>query len=101
MVLTGNSLAIQWLGGFPGGVSGKEPTCQRGLDPWVGKILWRRTWQPTPVFFQENSIDRGARYVTVRGITKSQTRQNTHIHTNYLQDKVVNGNEKKKNNLTN
>ena len=21
-----------------------------GLDPWVGKILWRRAWQPTPVF---------------------------------------------------
>jgi len=42
------------LGGFPGGGSGKEPTCQcrrckRGsLDPWVGKILWRRKWQPTP-----------------------------------------------------
>ena len=55
MVLTGNSLAIQWLGGFPGGVSGKEPTCQRGLDPWVGKILWRRTWQPTPVFLPGES----------------------------------------------
>ena len=21
-----------------------------GLIPWVGKILWRRKWQPTPVF---------------------------------------------------
>jgi len=21
-----------------------------GLDPWVGKIPWRRAWQPTPVF---------------------------------------------------
>ena len=20
-----------------------------GFDPWVGKILWRRKWQPTPV----------------------------------------------------
>ena len=20
------------------------------FDPWVGKIPWRRTWQPTPVF---------------------------------------------------
>ena len=19
-------------------------------DPWIGKILWRRKWQPTPVF---------------------------------------------------
>jgi len=21
-----------------------------GFDPWVEKILWRRAWQPTPVF---------------------------------------------------
>ena len=37
--------------------SGKEPACQcrrhkrHGFDPWVGKILWRRAWQPTSVFF--------------------------------------------------
>ena len=42
--------------GFPGAAGGKEPTCQvrrhkrRGFDPWVGKIPWRRKWQPTPVF---------------------------------------------------
>ena len=25
--------------------------CRRcGFNPWVGKILWRREWQPTPVF---------------------------------------------------
>ena len=32
--------------GFPGGASGKEPTCQCRnqcrLDPWVGKTPWRR-----------------------------------------------------------
>jgi len=21
-----------------------------GFDPWVGKIPWKRAWQPTPVF---------------------------------------------------
>ena len=27
------------------------PAMQRpGFDPWVGKIPWRREWQPTPVF---------------------------------------------------
>ena len=26
----------------------------------VGKIPWRRAWQPTPVFFLENPMDRGA-----------------------------------------
>ena len=41
---------------FPGGTSGKEPTCQCRrcercrFDPWVGKIPWSREWQPTPVF---------------------------------------------------
>ena len=41
--------------GFPGGVSGKELACQcrrckrHGFDPWVGKISWRRAWQPTLV----------------------------------------------------
>ena len=23
---------------------------ETGLDPWVGKIPWRRTWQPASVF---------------------------------------------------
>ena len=41
---------------IPGGASGKEPTCQYrrpkrpGFDPCVGKIPWRREWQPTPAF---------------------------------------------------
>ena len=41
--------------GFPGDASGKELACQSRrhkryrFDPWVGKIPWRRTWQPTPV----------------------------------------------------
>ena len=39
--------------GFSGDASGKEPPCQCrrhkrcGFSPWVGKILWRRAWQPT------------------------------------------------------
>ena len=47
--------------GFPGGASGKEPTCQcgrcqrHGFDPWVGKIPWRRAQQLTPVFFPGES----------------------------------------------
>ena len=44
--------------GFPGGASGKEPTCQcrrSGFIPWVGKILWGREWQPTPVFLPGES----------------------------------------------
>ena len=26
-----------------------------GFGPWVGKVLWRRAWQPTPVFLPEES----------------------------------------------
>ena len=33
------------------------PQCRRhrrcGFNPWVGKIPWRRKWQPTPVFLPE------------------------------------------------
>ena len=29
----------------------KNPaTWETRFDPWVGKILWRWEWQPTPVF---------------------------------------------------
>ena len=47
--------------GFPGSVSGKEPTCQcrrhkrSGFNPWVGKIPWRRAWQLIPVFLPGES----------------------------------------------
>jgi len=47
--------------GFWGGASSKETTCQRrrhkryGLDLWVGKIPWRRAWQPTPAFLPGES----------------------------------------------
>ena len=26
-----------------------------GFDPWIGKILGRRKWQPAPVFLPEKS----------------------------------------------
>ena len=55
--------------GFPRWVSGKESACQcrrrrrHGFDPWVGKVPWRRKWQPTPLFLpgkshgQRNLVD--------------------------------------------
>ena len=39
--------------GFPGGSDGKEYACNvggLGLVPGVGKIPWKRAWQPTPLF---------------------------------------------------
>ena len=47
--------------GFLGGASGKESACQcrRGrrlrFHPQVGKIPWRRKWQPAPVFLPGES----------------------------------------------
>ena len=32
------------------------PQCRKpGFDPWVGKIPWRRKWQPTPVLLPGKS----------------------------------------------
>ena len=45
--------------GFPDDASGKEFICQcrrckrSRFNPRVGKIPWRRKWQPTPVFLPE------------------------------------------------
>ena len=47
--------------GFPGGASGKEPACQcrrckrLEFNHWVGKIPWKRSWTPTPVFLPGKS----------------------------------------------
>ena len=44
-----------------GGASGEEPACQRrsrerlGFHPCLGKMPWRRRWQPTPVFLPGES----------------------------------------------
>ena len=46
------------LKGFPGGSDGKASDCNAGdlkFDPWVGKVPWRRKWQPTPVFLPGKS----------------------------------------------
>ena len=49
-LVTKHSTAISSLG-FPGGSVVKNPPASAGsLDPWAGKIPWRRKWQPTPVF---------------------------------------------------
>ena len=57
-------------------LSGKESLCwcrRCGFIPWVGKIPWRRKWQPTLVFLPGKSVDREALQATDHGITKSRT----------------------------
>ena len=51
---------LTWMAliGLPRWLSGKESTCQckrHGFDHWVGKIPWRRKWQPNPAFLPGKS----------------------------------------------
>ena len=63
--------------GVPSGACVKKPICQcrrhkrPGFDPWVGRIPWRRAWQPTLVLLPGNPMDRGAWQATVHRVTKS------------------------------
>ena len=73
-------LATEQQQGFPGGTSGKEPSCQHerhkrwGLNPWIGNIPWRRAWQPTPVFLSgESHGQRSLVGYMVHRISKCQT----------------------------
>ena len=52
MIVVGESQVVQLV---------KNPPAQfkrfkrHGFNPWVGKIPWRRKWQPTPVFLSGKS----------------------------------------------
>ena len=70
------------------GASGKEPPGQgrrhkrHGIHPWVGKIPWRRAWQPTPVFLPgESHVQRSlAGYGPWGGTESDMTeRLSTHV----------------------
>ena len=70
---------------FPGTASGKEPAwkCRRhkrhGLDPWVGKIPWRRHGNPLQYSCLKDSMDRGAWWTTFYRDAKSWARLSTHL----------------------
>ena len=62
--------------GLPSWHYGKELTCQcrrfkrHRFDPWVGKILWGRKWQPAPVYLPGES--HGQRSLVDHGLTSVQ-----------------------------
>ena len=46
---------------FPGGSDGKASACnggRAGFNPWIGKVPWRRKWQPTLVLLPGKSHGR-------------------------------------------
>ena len=62
----------------------KEPACQRrrhGIDPWVGKIPWRRKWQPTPAFLPGESHGQRSLTAPIHGVAKdSDTTEHAHTY---------------------
>ena len=87
-----------FLWGFPGGTSGKQPTCQcrrwrrHGFHLWVEKIPWRRAWRPLKYSCLENPMDRGAWQTTVRGVAKRWTqpkRLSTRVYMSILISRFI------------
>ena len=73
--------------GLPWWLSGKESTCQcrrHKFDPWVGKVPWRRKWQPTPVFLPGKSHGRRSLVgYSPWGRKESDTTKQLHFHSVY------------------
>ena len=62
--------------GFPGGLDGKESACNAGEPdsiPQLGRFPGEGNGNPLQYSCLENSMDRGAWWATVHGVTKSQT----------------------------
>ena len=74
------------------GVSGRESTClcQRhsihGFDPWIGKIPWRRAWQPIPIFLPGDSHGQrslgGCSLVGHKELDTTEATQHAGMHAN-------------------
>jgi len=66
---------------FPDDTSGKEPACQcrrckrQGFSLWVGKIPWRRAWQPIPVFLPGESHGQRSLVGCSHGVAKKNQTQ--------------------------
>ena len=90
--------SLDELFGLPGRHGGKEFTCQCRrcrrcrFDPWVGKIPWRRKWQPTPAFLPGKSHGQWSLvgYI-VHGVAKSWIRQSNWTCTHVKNDHNLGG----------
>ena len=76
--------------GLPGWCSGKESACQCmrckrcGFNPWVGKIPEVENGTPFQYSCLENSIDRGAWWATVLGVSESDMTEWLSTHTRVI-----------------
>ena len=52
--------------GFPGGSAVKSPTAMQEMlvDPWVGKISWKRAWQSIPVVLPGESHEQSQTWLS-------------------------------------
>ena len=51
-----------------------------GFDPWVGKIPWRRAWQPAPVFWPGEPRGQRSLGATVHGVAESDMTRTFTFH---------------------
>ena len=73
---------------FPGDSDGKEFACKVGDPGWIpasGKSPREKNGNPLQYSCLENSMDRGAWWATVHGVTKNQSWLNDfYTHTSYM-----------------
>ena len=66
--------------------SGEESACQcrrhrrRDFNPWVGRMPWRRNWQPTPVFLPGESWTEEPGGSSPGGHKQSEASEHKHEH---------------------
>ena len=80
-----------------GGISGKEPPAnagdmRHGLHPWVGKIPWRKAWQPprppTSILALRISMNRGELYAKALRDPDNPDGVVTHLESDMLECEV-------------
>ena len=80
--------------GLPGGTVVKNPPANvggardRGSIPKLGKSLGVGNSNPFQYSCLENSMNSGAWWAVVQGVTKSQTQLSMHMHTSAMPHKV-------------
>ena len=73
-----------YIRGFADSLDGKESAYivgDLGSDPWIGKVPWRKAWQPTPVFLPGEFHGQLSLVATVHRVAESDTTETTNTFT--------------------